>query len=441
MIYSMRIPIRRSMIGWFGHSAVRIMLAGLLSLLVFACASGYRPLPNAVYSDEDYTPFRELNPALQSQEVNLMYITDRQWDDNAKNGPDYTYHRSTTMEFGYTHLDIDPKLTWDELVDRTVSGSDDTTIPRPVFKGVTRKGHFPETPPLFIESEDGDLSYDPDWQTDFSEAAVKLQHEIASQLAMAPVKEVVISVHGIRNSLQDQATAFGLWWHLGGRQRVPIAYSWPAGKKGLLSFYAYDRESGEFKLFHLKQVLRLIAEMPGVEGIHVVGHSRGTDVAITALRELILVDRAAGRDPRQSLKLKNLILLAADLDIDVVNQRFGSEGLWTAFDRVTIYATKDRALSGAKAIFASSSRLGQTTLETVPEAFKNGRWDDRNVDFIFYEGGFGGKGISSHSYYLLPAVGADLVMLMRGHPPGAEYGRPLEEVDGHLFVMKEDYLR
>lgn len=102
MIYSMPAQYRGSTTEWFGHSAVRIILAGLLSLLVVACASGYRPLPNAVYSDEDYTPFGELNPALQSQEVNLMYITDRQWDDNAKHGPGYTYHRSNTMEFGYT---------------------------------------------------------------------------------------------------------------------------------------------------------------------------------------------------------------------------------------------------------------------------------------------------------------------------------------------------
>ena len=233
-----------------------------------------------------------------------------------------------------------------------------------------------------------------------------------------------------------------MWWHLGGRQRVPIAYSWPAGKKGLLSFYAYDRESGEFTNYHLKQTLRILAEMPEVEGIHILGHSRGTDVALTALRELILVERAAGRNPRESLKFKNLILLAADMDFEVLTQRFEAEGLWPAFDRVTAYATsEDYALSSAQTLFASEVRLGQLSPDDVPEYFKGARWADRNVDIVFYEGSFKGKSVSSHSYYLSPSVGADIVLLVRGHKPGAEHGRPLEKIGDHMFIIRDDYLR
>lgn len=442
MSNSTRIQSEIGVAGWFAQVPVKTVLAGLTVLILTACAAAYKPLPSKVYSDEIYTPFEDLNPELQSQDVNMMYITDRRWEEDAKGGPGYTHRRSTIMEFGYAHLDINPELTWDELVDWTESGSENKTVPRPQFKGVTRKGDFPETPPLFIENQDGKLAYDPGWQSEFSEAAANLQREIRSQLEIAAVKEVLISIHGIQNTLQDQTEVFSLWWHLGGRERVPIAYSWPAGKKSILSFYAYDRESGEFTLFHLKQALRIIADMPEVEGIHIVGHSRGTDIALTALRELILVDHAAGKDPTETLKIKNLVMLAADLDLDVVVQRFTAEGLWPAVDRVTIYATKDdSALSTAKTLFASEARLGQTTADNVPAAFKSGRWTDRNVDFVFYEGSFKGKAVSSHSYYLSPAVGADLVMLMRGHRPGAEYGRPLEKVGDHLYVIREDYLR
>ena len=50
--------------------------------------------------------------------------------------------------------------------------------------------------------------------------------------------------------------------------------------------YNVDRESGEFAVHHLKQAIRLIADTPGVEKLHLLAHSRGTDVLVTALREL-----------------------------------------------------------------------------------------------------------------------------------------------------------
>ena len=51
-----------------------------------------------------------------------------------------------------------------------------------------------------------------------------------------------------------------------------------------------------------------------------IAHSRGTDVTTTALRELNIEYKAAGKETRKELKLGNLVLCAADLDIDVVSQ-------------------------------------------------------------------------------------------------------------------------
>ena len=418
----------------------RVICTALISALIVSCASGYRPMPTAVYEGPEFTQYDDLQQELKSPEINLLFVTDRQWD--SADGGQYTYKRSRSMELGSMDLDLGQEWTWDELVDWTVSGDDDTNLPQPDFIGINRLVHFPETPPVFTQGPNGELALEQEWQAQYLAAKSKMQDEIRRRLALAPVKEVVLSVHGIQTELKSTAAVLGLWWHLGGRQRVPVAYSWPAGKGGLLSFYAYDRESGEFTNFHLKQTLRLLAEMPEVEGIHILGHSRGTDVALTAVRELILVERAAGRDPRQSLKFKNLILLAADMDFEVVSQRFEAEGLWPAFDRVTAYATsKDSALSSARALFASEVRLGQLTPDAVPEYFKGARWADRNVDIVFYEGGFEGKAVSSHSYYLSPSVGADMILLVRGHAPGAENGRPLEKIGDHMFIIRDDYLR
>ena len=420
--------------------ALRSLGVVFISVLIASCATGYRPMPSEVYEDPNLVGYSELPSDLRSPEINLLFVTDRRWD--TADGGHYTHKRSRSKELGSMDLDLGQDWTWDELVDWTVSGDEDANLPEPEFIGINRLVQFPNTPPVFTEGPNGELVPDREWQDRYLAAKSEMQDEVRRRLALAPVKEIVLSVHGIHTKLKSTVAALGLWWHLGGRQCVPLAYSWPAGKGGLLSFYAYDRESGEFTNFHLKQTLRLLAEMPEVEGIHILGHSRGTDVALTAVRELILVERAAGLNPRQSLKFKNLILLAADIDFEVVSQRFEAEGLWPAFDRVTVYATsKDYALSSAQSLFASEVRLGLLTPDAVPEYFKGARWAERNVDIVFYEGSFKGKAVSSHSYYLSPSVGADMILLVRGHKPGAEHGRPLEQVGDHMFIIRDDYLR
>ena len=42
---------------------------------------------------------------------------------------------------------------------------------------------------------------------------------------------------------------------------VPVAYSWPAGSKGLIRGYTYDHDSSEFTVYHLKQMLHALADM------------------------------------------------------------------------------------------------------------------------------------------------------------------------------------
>jgi hypothetical protein len=38
-------------------------------------------------------------------------------------------------------------------------------------------------------------------------------------------------------------------------------------------------------------------------------------------------------------------------------------------------------------------------------------------------------------------VGADTILLVRGHAPGAENGRPMEKVGDHMFIIRDDYLK
>ncbi len=159
-----------------------------------------------------------------------------------------------------------------------------------------------------------------------------------------------------------------VFFHLFDRRGVPIVYSWPSGHPGLLRGYSYDRESGLFTVFHLKQLLRALMAMDDVEKIHVVAHSRGTAVITDALREPIIELEAAGLNTREEMRLANLVLLAADLDVELMEQRLGRRRL------------RARIL-----------------------------W--------------------------VPAVAADLLLLLEGNEAGAEHGRPLTPLAPNVWKI------
>src|SRR5207253_9395082 len=158
----------------------------------------------------------------------------------------------------------------------------------------------------------------------------------------------------------DSVITIGQLWHFLGRQGVPVAYSWPAGHGGLLRGYNYDRESSEFTVYHLKEMLRFLASCPEVQHINLIAHSRGTDVAASALRELHLEFSGGGKSTREELKLNTLILAAPDLDLDVVIQRLVTARVGRVPARFALYVcAKDEALGISNWLFSGMTRLGK----------------------------------------------------------------------------------
>jgi len=149
-------------------------------------------------------------------------------------------------------------------------------------------------------------------------------------------------------------------------------------------------------VLHLKQFLRFLAGMPEIERIHITAHSRGNDVVLTALRELIIEARAGGLDPREHLKIANLVLIAADMDMQVEMQRVVGEAMGLAVDRVTIYTnSEDKALAAAMSLFSSQHRLGTLTASDLTERQREFLRRMANLDLIVYKGS--GGGLLGHS--------------------------------------------
>ena len=407
-------------------------------MLVVGCAESRQlmPTPN-VYADENVTLFEALPQEYTSTQVELIYITDRVPETDEAGNLRYGFGRSNSLAVGTTVVDLGQNGAWEDLVEasRTHTRFGDFELRLVSIDEFTR---MPPTP-IPYQVIDGEIVEDPEAVAARDASIALMKAEIRRRLALTPRKDVYIYVHGYNNTFEDAAFALAELWHFFGREGLPIIYTWPAGHPGVFG-YTYDRESSEFTIFHLKQVIRWLSDQPEVENIHIIAHSRGTDVAVSAFRELVIWARGAGISARKRFKIKNFVMAAPDLDVQVISQRIAAERLVLEVDQGTLYTSPgDEAIGIAEMLFASPrGRLGTLAITELNEG-EIGRMkaNAARVTVINFDGESTGYG---HSYFRTnPAVSSDLVLMIRyGFKPG-EAGRPLEHIGLNFWRVPEGY--
>jgi len=420
------------------------LLIIVISLLLCACSSEKYLMPTpSLYIGNDLAGFEKTPTKLQSNIFDLLYVTDRKPEYDELNNLIYGYQRSLSSAFGSVVINLNPALSWHELVAESQNKTRKQKIELKIAK-ISELGRFPETPYPLIKDSQGDVIEDPTSFIATSHINSLFQTELAKRLAIAPKKEVFIYIHGVSNTFADAAYALAELWHFSGRETVPIVYTWPAGHGGA-SGYAYDRESGEFTTFHLKQFLRLLVANTDIEKIHILAHSRGTDVISTALRELFIETRASGQDPQLVYRIANLIMAAPDLDVAVLSQRMIAERIGSNVNAVTLYTSSDdKAIRLSQALFSSVARVGN--LVTQSNHVDNNQSSStmmqqllmaNNISMIEMQGKSDRVG---HSYFQdNPAVSSDLMMILRHEvKPGKENGRPLKPVGTNMWIISDD---
>jgi esterase/lipase superfamily enzyme len=307
-----------------------------------------------------------------------------------------------------------------------------------VLLGADELARLPRWPWYVNLADDPDLTEEA-YRADEAEVIEEIHAILAAELAATDRKEVFVFVHGFNNTFAYAAQSMSELWHMAGRPGVAILYSWPAARAGIFG-YNPDRESSEFTVSHLKQFLRILAAADTVERIHVISHSRGTDVLVTALRELYIEHSARGPDAVAELKLGNAVFAAADIDMDVATQRIGGEEVLFVADRFTTYTSAgDTALKLSANMFKSSARVGQAGPEAVRDFHRVTLRMLEDRSSVIYDPKK--TGFLGHSGYLYnPRVSSDLILLLRDdRSPGAENGRPLLRDPTGLWVIPEDY--
>jgi esterase/lipase superfamily enzyme len=287
------------------------------ALALGGCATTYPLMPTPVlYTGTQAKQLFTTVPSEQRAPLDLLYITDRV----PATGPDptdpYTANRSRSMAFGSTTVEFGDDISWDALVSQSTLVKRTTELN--LKPGPTKElGRYPRVPYRIAETSTG-LSRDPAYVDEHEKANRALQDEVARRLAVAPRKEVVMFVHGYANTFEHAALTMGELCHFLGREFVCAIFSWPAGgNRGGFLGYDVDRESSEFAVEHLRKVIRTIADTPGLEKIHLIAHSRGTDVLVTAVSDLGAEVYITKTTLAHRFKIGNIVLIAPDIDADV----------------------------------------------------------------------------------------------------------------------------
>jgi esterase/lipase superfamily enzyme len=400
------------------------------------------PTP-ALYAGAQAKPLFASAPPQSSPTLDLLFVTDRAPATDTGGDMRYTADRARSLAFGSTLVEFGDNLRWSELA------SESTAIERTVrvdlsLTSTKELGRFPRIPYELVVGPTG-MSRLPTVVEAHEKARAELQAEIARRLDAAPRKEVVLYVHGYHASFEDAAITTGELCHFLGRDFVCALFSWPAGgRRGALFGYNVDRESGEYAVEDLLKTIRIIAQTPGVQRVHLLAHSRGTDIAATALAELSVEAYALGETLAHQFKVGNVILTAPDIDSDVALAKIfkvfsdpdlpfnGRANPGVALKpspefKVTIYASPDdKALATAGWLFGSVVRLGRIdatmfTTHQIDEIRTFGA-----VDIIQVRGTTDPFG---HSYFVSnPEVSADIIAMLRYRLQPDDPGRLLDEV-------------
>lgn len=415
----------------------------VLAMMAAGCAgSGMMPTPN-LYRSPASQPFAAVPPQLQNSEATVIYATDRlsanQKSDREPPGASVHYGagRSMALAIGACNVRFGKDLTWPELV-RDSTAAHRIHNPDVTVSNVREVARFAATPyPWNLTTNP---HYTPqDYAAENGRAEQALNTLLASYYSTDKTpKDAFVFVHGYHANFSEEAAIVAQLWHFLGRGNIPILYTWPAGKGGLLRGYTTDKESGEFTIYHLKAFLLALAASPTVARIHILCHSRGTDIVSAALRELTLQLAGEDKDPKTQLKLGQIVMAAPDMDTQVFLQRFIAERVYRIADGFTYYvSTRDRALAVSRWLHGGAKRLGLVhEIKTTPEierllsAFHN-LWiivADVQTNFL------------GHEFYTNAAVSSDLILLIKeGRLPGGEHGRPLQKVGPNAWSIVQSY--
>ena len=183
------------------------------------------------------------------------------------------------------------------------------------------------------------------------------QRWFRDKLKRSGQRRVLIFVHGFNNRYEEAVYRFAQIQDDSGSPAVPVLFTWPS--RGTLLSYQYDRESTNYSRDALERVLQALARDPTVGEVSILAHSMGNWLTLEALRQMAI------RNGRVAPKVKNVMLAAPDVDVDVFNKQIAEMG--ASRPNFTLFVSQDdRALEVSRRLSGGIARLGAIDPNAAP---------------------------------------------------------------------------
>jgi len=171
-----------------------------------------------------------------------------------------------------------------------------------------------------------------------------------NRIKRTPGRQALVFVHGYNQRFDDAVFRFAQIIHDSNANVAPVLFTWPS--RGSLLAYGYDRESTSYSRDSLERLLTFMAKDPNVGEISILAHSMGNVVTLEALRQMAI------RNGHILPKIKNVMLAAPDVDVDVFRSIFGELG--EPRPEFTLFVSQDdKALAVSKRVWGDVPRIGQ----------------------------------------------------------------------------------
>ncbi|MGL5734911.1 MAG: alpha/beta hydrolase, partial [Beijerinckiaceae bacterium] len=178
-----------------------------------------------------------------------------------------------------------------------------------------------------------------------------------ARLGQTKHRSVLIFVHGYNTRFEEAVYRLAQIVHDARAPVLPLLFTWPS--RGELLSYPYDQESATYSRDALEAVLQTVSKDPAVGEVSILAHSMGNWVTVEALRQMAIRNKVIAP------KIKNIILAAPDIDVDVFRRQMRSIGV--QHPPVTIFISRDdKALSLSKRISGSTERVGSINPDEEP---------------------------------------------------------------------------